>query len=221
METKPTLSPRPCAHCGNDFTPKRAHAVYCSGSCRAKASNANSLSKAQTSPEAPSAKVPAKADNFLSGFEKLFVIPPHAQMMIDINKKEAERWEKNFEEEKKKREAAEQELKEMKLAKDRQDNPGGLQGFIQSNPTIAEKALEIFGPGLAAMMQKGLPAPGMAGVSEQGAAFNEWYARLTPETKEQVWSLLVLFMQQEDAHLRNYVTTLLMSIHQQHGRTGS
>ena len=39
-ERQPSTAPRPCAHCGRQFTPDSPKSMYCSALCRRKANQA-------------------------------------------------------------------------------------------------------------------------------------------------------------------------------------
>jgi hypothetical protein len=232
-QATPAAKTRNCDHCGKEYAYNLASSRFCSSPCRA--ANAKKNPRQQSSmnfmePQqgnAPVSQQSAPDNTLLSGLGKLqqmFFMPPHAQYMIDHLKKEADRWENRSEEERKKREKAEEELKQLKLDMEKQQNPGGLQGFAEKNPDIIGKLIDVLGPKVASLIpepspQQQIAGPGGNGLTEPLQQLIQWTASMPPETQESFWQMIGVFMQTEDFILRDTIQKILMNLN--YARTGS
>ncbi len=204
-------NPKHCANpsCGKEFTPKNLRGLYCSPSCNAKASamrSANKFNALQASPSTPFAG--------MAGLGGVFAIPPHAQMMITHHEKEAARWEDKYKEEVKDHKETIAELNATKTQANEEKRPGGLEGFAERNPALAEKLLD-FGITMADKFgSKMIPsAPGapaaqvLAGLNGQAGEmvrmFSEWLPKINDQSQEAVWALISA-LSKEDEEKMNY-----------------
>ena len=212
-------APRKCEleSCGKEFVPKNDRAKYCSPSCNATASKIRTAMKHGMT-------VPA-----LGGIEHqanpLFAIPPHAVMMIDMIKKECDRWEKAYDKEVEKREAAEKKYNDLKDEVAQDENPKGLQGFVQNNTEIISKALDHLGPVLAGWLtpKNGAPSPKvLEGAAEQQLTgntaqyvklFAEWMAKLNEQSQANVWHLLSLLADTDEEKMNYSILSLVQQWH--------
>jgi hypothetical protein len=209
--------PKQCANplCKKEFTPKNLRALYCSPSCNAKASvmrSASGFASQQTQP----------AFAGLGSLGGVFAIPPHAEMMIKLSEKEATRWENAYNEEKVDHKKTKDELEAVKEQAKEEKRPGGLEGFAERNPQIAEKLLDFglamankfgdkivtqSGPGEPAQVLQGIP--GQAG--EMVRVFSEWLPKLDDDTQKAVWALLNVLASEDAEKMRYSIQHILQA----------
>lgn len=195
--------------CGKEYTYTLESSRFCSGKCRVAWNKEEKLKNA-TVPLAPMAK--GFDMQGLAGLQQaLFAIPPHAQMMIDHHKKEADRWETVYNDEKKKRESAEQQYKELKDTTERADKPKGLQGFVQSNQEICLELVKTFGPTINKIMESKAPAQiaGAPDVDENAKLFLEWLPKNSADTQGALWKLIQTLSQLEEPKLVFAISNIL------------
>jgi hypothetical protein len=195
--TKPS---RKCENpgCGKDFVPKNSRKKYCSASCNAQASKIR----------AAQAYAPVASSLNGAGFgavQQMYAIPPHATMMIEHYKKESDRWEKKYNDEVADHKATHVKLQALKDEQKDNENPKGLQGFVQNNPELINKCLEIFGPVLASKMASG-PAVGVDGVNnEMVQMLAGWFTKLQPATQQNLYQLMQNLSTINDEEKMNYL----------------
>lgn len=172
-----------CEHkpCSKQFEANRKDKKYCSQACRTK----DSLLRAQvnSSPGSPTEVQTPKpqAELFDKPVPRMEISKPEGlnfqmQYVFDSQKKEIERWEKQFNEEREKRKKLAEEKAKLatELAELKTDQriaeyakPSGLAGFMD-NPLIKEMSPHI-GPVLAGIVERMLtPAPAIAPTTIDG-----------------------------------------------------
>lgn len=219
--------PRECENplCKKVFTPFNSRAKYCSPQCNATASKIRLANQVpQTPVQENQVSQPAKESkyfsyNSLNGLDGPFAIPPHAIMMITHHEKEAERWEKKYNEEvaehKKTRELLDGKKEELR---DRDNKPSVLNGLVetvQSDPSILK---ELFGtiralipnrgnaPGASPALTQAQASETLSGVeNETVRTFSTWFLSLGPETQQAVWTMLQTLSQIGDEEKMMYV----------------
>lgn len=214
QENKRPALKRHCDECGKEYEYRLKTSRFCSDICRV---NADKKKKSMLQPATtfPPVAMPPKTPlnmEGLAGLQQVFyAIPPHAQMMIDHYRGEVSRWENNFNEEKKKRESAEQQYKELKDSTERADKPKGLQGFVQQNQEICKELITHFGPTLAKIMERNAPAQiaGAPAVDENAKAFLEWLPKASPDVQTQFWLLIQSLSQLEEPALLFSIANIL------------
>lgn len=199
-----------CLQCGNPFTPKLNRAKFCSSACRAKHSR---LHPSEASPqlfEGIPEKKPTPAPSSTQIVATMGALPPHAQYIITSQEREINRWEENYREEKKKREAAETKLAELKDQIKEQEHKAALNGIESElkKPGMDDKIMGFlqtpFGEKLGGLLLEKLISPAgpqLAGANgqldasaqNQVAEIANWYSSLPEDLRAQVYSLLQQF----------------------------
>ncbi len=213
-------APKKCQleSCGEEYIPKNARKKYCSSSCNAKASKLRF---------AENYNVTQNPMNGLSGMTAqpgIYAIPPHAIMMIDHHKAQASRWEASFDKEVGRREEAEKQVRDLKDQIAQDDNPKGALGFVQNNPELLNKAMEIFGPAIAGFLTKKMDGSTQSAIegtntfiqgpdSEYVRMFSMWMTKISPETQKNVWQLLTVLSHQDEEKMNYSILSLLQQWH--------
>ena len=185
---------RNCDECEKEYTYKLASSKFCSGSCRAK-----SAIKKKGLGEVTNSKPTVKAPERLR-FDTPSDIGPQAQYIITQSAKEADRWERLYNEtrtELKDKEKTEKQLRD-ELAQIEASAPGGFSGIMES-PAFSQ-LLQHAGPGIGKLAEKfadwvsssGSTAPQISGPggNDPLAQFAQWLASLEENTRLQVWQLM-------------------------------
>lgn len=192
---------RDCNHCGKTYTYKLNSSKFCSGSCRASAAVKKKGLGAITTTK-PEVKTPER-----NRFDVPNDIGPQAQYIITQSNKEADRWERLYNEvrtELKEKEKAEKQLRD-ELAQIKTDQkiaeasaPGGLSGLMES-PAMAQ-ILQHAGPGIGKLAERfadwvanSPSTPQISGTGGNGdglTQFAQWLASLDEDTRLQVWQIL-------------------------------
>lgn len=170
--TTPNPNVKKCAYerCGKEFTPLKSNKKYCTDSCRARDSQRrqalNETGGNPTQVNAPGQTVFMSAPLFDKPAPKAEISAPRGldfstQYVFDSQKKEIDRWEKAYNEEREKRKKLSEE--KQKIEKELSDlktdqriselsKPGGLAGFME-NAFVKELAPHV-APVLAGIMAR-------------------------------------------------------------------
>lgn len=194
---------RNCDECGKEYQYKLETSKYCSGSCRAKASQkSKGLGEVDTR-TAPVAKRPELPKRL--HYDIPTEISASAQFIIDQLKKDVDRWEKatNERESELKDKTKEVEKLRTELAEIKTDQriaeqtaPGGLSGLMDS-PGF-QTLIEKIGPGLGVLSEKianwmsaptGNQIAGPPNANDPIAQFTQWLQSLDEENRILVWKL--------------------------------
>lgn len=196
--------------CQHEFEPRKGK-IYCSNTCRSKASiikNAGlgNLVPAQKEKENEPTRKPMQVDSPV-----LSQLPVHAQFIIDQLKKETQRWETDFKEEREARKKLKEENRDLrnqlaemkteqkiKAIEEEHKKPGALEGILDS------PLGQHLGPALGKLAERFVDAIPMnagaatltqvAGVSgeqnEQVTQISNWYIAQPAEVQEVFYKLV-------------------------------
>jgi hypothetical protein len=212
--------PRTCENpdCGQQFIPLNSRAKYCSPSCNAKASQIRrglrpgTSSQVQNVPAQQSAQAPIYTPPQAGGLHGLFAIPPHADMMINHYKAEANRWEKKYDTEVSDHKVTKEKLEQAKEDLRNNEKPGGLNGFMES--TAGVELIKAFAPVMAgamsSRMQQQQQIAGPAG-SEMTKLFGEWTSSLKEESQQILWAVIQKLSNMDEEQMNYTLKGLLQS----------
>ena len=201
-------TPKTCANCGTTFETKRKDTMYCSDKCKIEAFKKRKVGQqpnlfaSQPTPLPEQKIVPAKVP-VMKAIEltppnmdvaSAFVINHQKEIIQQLRDelKDAQNQSKKLIEEK-------TELKEQ--IKDLQNTldakPSGLQGFISSNPSVVEKAIDLLGPTLVKLGEKFMDdAPkAIAGPPQQ---ITEWFNKQSENVQKHFYELLQILASKPD-----------------------
>lgn len=189
-----------CDECGKDYESVSQGAKFCSNTCRGryfrkmKTSSPTSTVRAETKSAQPASITPV-----ITG------LPPHLQIAIDLLKKDAERMEKAYNEERDRRRKVDAELAKLKEETRDKEHKKALQGLEEKKPDLLDRLanlptpiLEQFAPvlgRLAGMLIPGgdaaQPVAGVGGQLDEGQIqFLNWIASLPEAIQKNFIGLL-------------------------------
>ena len=203
-----------CRHCGNDFQSHRNHATFCSKSCRSaygheqrklNGTDTGAVNKTTVQGEIFSKPTqPPKA----AQVQIMSTLPPAAALMVDLIRKESDRWETAYNKEREARHALKaaneklrNELAEIKtdirIKEIESKKPGGLDGVME-NPMFQQVVI----PALGKLVDRFVSGPMQIGSADgqldgearnQLTSINAWYATLEPAEQDALYQILTTF----------------------------
>lgn len=193
--------------CGKEFTPTNKRMKYCSGSCRATASKIRTVqTHGATLGNAPAMAAIPGGNNF----NPFGNVPPHLQFIIDSQKETIVELKEKVKKKSDKVDSLQSEVSSMKDQMRSDENPGGLNGFMQNNPELAAKCLDIFGPMLAKVLTpKETTAIAGASDSEVYKQIAEQFTKYSPETQQMLMDHISYLLSAES---EEQLTTVLMQL---------
>lgn len=175
--------PIKCEQCSKEFVPANKRAKYCSGSCRATASKIRTVQlHGSTLGNAPAQMAAVPGGNNFNPFGN---VPPHLQFIIDSQKETIAELKDKVKKKSDKVDSLQSEVSSLKDQMRADETPGGLNGFMQNNPELAAKCLDIFGPMLAKVFTP-KETTAIAGASD-GDVYKqiaEQFTKYSPETQQ-------------------------------------
>lgn len=218
-----------CLHCGNDFNSVTRKAKFCSDACRnryyreqqsAAAAQVKHLNGTSSpingtvpEPPAPAPMSPVIKETFAQATAAL---TPAAQLMFEMLKKEAQRWEDAYNKErdarKKLKEVNEQlrnelaEIKtDIKIKEIESKKPSGLNGFLE-NPLVRELAPHV-GQALGKIIERMMTPGALEGTAGQlDAQVNEiitWIGALPESDRNNLYEILTAFASAQSDQARS------------------
>lgn len=206
--------------CSKEFEAREGK-KYCCGSCRAKASVYNKTQ--HTLGNIPAQETTPKQ----FGFKPSFNMPtdPASAFIIEQLKKERDRWESEYREEKatakklkEEKEALEKKIMTMendqRIAQIENAKPSGLNGLLETPG--GQKLLEICAPMIQRMIEAPTAAPAQMGGTPAGPAalFETWFRKLGMSTQQTVWLMLQGLSNMPETELHNYAQQIVAQLQQ-------
>lgn len=201
-----------CDECGKDYQTVSQGAKFCSSLCRGKyfrkMKTASSLAT-EAKAEIKSAQ-PASITPVITG------LPPHLQIAFDLLKKDSERMERAYNEERDRRRKVEGELQKLKDDTRDKEHKKALQGLEEKKPDLLDRLanlptpiLEQFAPvlgRLAGLLVPGgdvaQPIAGVGGQLDEGQLqFLNWIATLPGELQKNFIGLLATLSNMDEQQL--------------------
>lgn len=181
--------------CKREYEAHQSNSRYCSSACRSAAWKKNKSSAPQSIDEKETKQLAPAPAQLLTG------LTPQLQIAIDLLRKEGDRWEKSYNEERTRRKKAEDEVLKLKEEMLKKEHASALQGIENAKPDMIDRMLnglsnlpapivEQFAPligrlGNLLMPSGSAPVEGVQGqLNEPQIQFINWINTMPPETQK-------------------------------------